>query len=273
MLKGEANDFVTVFLEGLMISCFNPNKQRLETAILRDSEHDFSIRIVKYEDNVKTDDNEYGNITFDNVSFSIEGIGSPEVIGFRKFEAGGFDRANEKANDPNDFRWLTDLEGGEFHNTKLKATGESTSMHNTPLTPLYIKNAEFYVGGLTNYDYNKLSIDEKGEITDREFFGKVGYVLVARINADSVSLNFEGSEIYPRHLQREKGINYKIFFTNIKEGGDDMSELPVYYRVVKSVDNNKFEIEKIEEVVQMYHGKVNCTKVFLGETETIDGLS
>lgn len=273
-MKKNVEDFVTVFFEGLMICCFNPNENRFETAILRRENHDFSVRIVKYDGDSKVEDKEYKDIPSEDVLFDFEGKGNPQVNGFRKFEAGTFDRKNESFNDSRDFRWLVDLEGEEFYNSKIEPTGQSLSKHKMPLVPVYVKNAEFYVNQLTYYLNDKVEDDEKGNEINREFFGKYGYVLGARMNADDIIMNFEGSPIPSLNVSRKDGFTYKIFITNTREGGDEQNELPVYYRVVKHPSNKQFNLERRDDSeVELYNRTNNCGKIILGKTETIEGLS
>ncbi len=269
----ENTDFVTIYFEGLMICCFNEKEQRFETAIVRRDNHNFSVRVVKYSGTEKIDDNEYKGIPSQNVSFNFEGKGIVEVEGFSKYQSGSFNRQDEQANDPHDIRWIVDLESEEFYNSSVEPTKESSSVHNMPLLPVYVKNAKFSVDGLTTYNTDKIEEDENGNEINREFFGKYGYVLSAVINADNVSLNFQGTQIPEMNLDRNEGFNYKVFITNTREGGDEQHELPVYYRVVKHASGRRFNIEQnFENEVELYNRHNNCGKIMLGKTETIENF-
>ena len=270
----KSEDFVTIYFEGLMICCFNSAKQRFETALIRRSNHDFSVRLVKYDGDTKVEDNTYLEIPSENVRFDIEGKGNPEVNGFRKFQAGTFKRLDENLNDPRDLRWLVDIEGEEFYNSKVEPTGESLSKYNMPLVPVYVKNAEFFVDKITVDKYEKVEDDENGNEISKEFFGKCGYLTGARINADSVSMDFGQTEIPTKDVERKEGFHYKVFITNTREGGDEQPELPVYYRVIKHSSGRQFNLDTVEDAeVELYTRMGNCSKLLLGQTETIEGFS
>lgn len=272
MINGE-KDFVTVFFEGLMICCFNDSEGRFETAIVRRENHDFSVRIVKYADGNKVEDNEYKNIPTQNVKFEINGKGNTEVNGFSKYQTGTFDRQDEQTTDPNDIRWLVDLEGEEFYNSKVEPTGESLSVHNMPMQTVFVKNAKFSVTQLTAYNSDKIEDDENGNELKREFFGKYGYVLSAVINADGAEMNFQGSGIPDMAVNRDDGFTYKVFITNTREGGDENHELPVYYRIVRHPSGKQFNLERTyENEVELYFKHDNCGKIMLGKTETIENF-
>jgi hypothetical protein len=273
MTNNENDNFVTIYLEGLMICCINPQKQRFEAALLRQSNHDFTLRIAKYKTGEKIEDHTYLNMDLADVSLEIEGIGSPKYEGVKTLTAQSFNRQNESLNDEQDIRWFVDLEGEEFHNNKLHPTGESLSKHDMPLTPVFIKNAELSVGGITNYTYDKVEIDSAGKIINTEFFGKCGFILAAAINADLVSIKAQGPVLPFNELHQKDGFTYKIFITNLREDGDDSSELPVYYKVLQSASGRKFNLEKTPAEVEAYFGKTNCAKVFLSKTESIENLT
>lgn len=273
-MKSNLNDFVTIFFEGLMISCFNPNKRRFETVLVRRSNHDFTVRIVKYKGDNIIEDVTHENIPNQNVIFDFEGKGNPEVSGYRLYQSGTFNRVDEPMNDSRDLRWLVDLEGKEFYDSKVEPTGLSLSKYKMPLIPVYIKNAEFFTNQITPYTTEKVLDDEKGNEISREFFGKCGCVMCARINADSVIMNFEGTKIPSSEINRSEGFTYNIFITNTREGGDEESELPVYYRVIKHSSGNQYNLDfSNENEVQLYTRMGNCTKILLSKTESLDDFS
>lgn len=274
MTNSENNNFVTIYLEGLMICCVNPKKQRFESALLRQTNHDFTIRVAKYKNDKKIEDYTYKDIDLENISLDIEGSGNYQYEGAKTLTYKNFERQNEEINDAQDIRWFVDLEGEEFHNNKLEPTGESFSEHKMPLTTVFIKNSELSVGGVTNYTYDKIEIDPDGKIINEEFFGKCGFILKSAINADTVTITAQGFNLPFEELNKNDGFTYKIYITNIREEGDDSSELPVYYKVLKSSSGRKFNLEKtLDEEVDAYFGRYNCAKVFLSKTESIENLS
>jgi hypothetical protein len=270
----EIESFVTVYLEGLMICCINPKQERFEAALLRQKKHDFTIRVVTYENGRRINERETKDIPFEGVRIEIEAVENSSVKGISRYQPEPFDRKSDNFGNFRDFRWIVDLEGEEFHNRKLEPTGESLAMHRMPLTPLFIKNAHFSVSGVTDYTYDKIVIDRDGKIIDEELFGRCGFILSAHLDADAVRVSFENTGLASEVLTRRDGLTYKIFIINVRDEGDTESELPVYYKVLESPDGMMFNLEKtVQSELEAYYGKTNCSKIFLGETETIEHLS
>lgn len=275
MDKTNGNDFVTVFLEGLMISCFNTDQKRFESAILRKSDHDFSVRIVKYRNGESVEDRVYTDLPLEGLRFDFESTSGNEVDGISRYEPGGFTRSETGQNDPHDLRWLVDLEGEEFHAEKLRPTGESASTFGMPLNFLTIRNAEFYVSGITGYENERVEMDAENNVLDRSPFGRYGFIMGARLNADTVKMQVSGTSLIPGgELERSEGFTYRIFVTNTRKGGDEESELPVYYKVLKADDGRHFTLERTAEAeVELYWKTGNCGKILLGRTGTVEDLS
>lgn len=274
MTNNQKENFVSVILEGLMICCINSKLERFEAALLRQKEHDFTIRIAKFKDGEKIEDKEYTDIPLEDITIHINALENPDIKGVKLFKAETFERDNEEINDKRDFRWIVDLEGEEFHDNKLIPTGESGSRYEMPLNQVYIQNAEFLTSGITNYTYDKIEIDPQGNRVSRELFGKTGFALTSVINADKVAIQFNGCDVPSFDAVKNEGFTYKIYISNLREGGDMESELPVYYKVVKSQSGRLFDLERTpDEEVELYYGKMNCYKIFLSKTDTIDDLA
>lgn len=265
MAMNESDAVALVYYQGLGISCFNPMLDRFETAILRESGHSFSINIQK-EANEQT----YGIAFFDNipredVSIHITGLGNPSVVGYETYEPGYFDRT-ATTNDVNDLRWIVDM--CQLHETELSPTGESGSEHDMPISRLYIKNAEFYTKAYTDYDTNIIVKDSGENVIADGLFGKYGYILGAKIIADTIEIEFGGMNQSTINLEKETGTVYKIFISNMREGEDPTSDFPEYYKVVEDLNGKTCNIVKVVD-----SGSYYCGMVFCRSFDTIDDLS
>ncbi|MCU0239950.1 MAG: hypothetical protein MUC29_10955 [Pyrinomonadaceae bacterium] len=270
MIEIDEKPTATIYIQGLAITCFNKEKGRSETAFLRQTEHNLSLKIIKVKDEKEEILYEFSETNEDlprkNLSIEISGIGNPKTKGFSKFEPNVFDRSQGELNDKKHLGWIIDLESNEFHHKKLAPTEQAESLHDLPLTPLFIENAHFYTKQRTQYKVEKIEIINKTEIS-RSYFGKIGVVLAGEIKAEEIIVNISGKSLIS--LKDEADVTYKIFIDNLRPFGDYENDAPEYYKVIFDSDNRQFDFRMLTAA----NGPYNCNKIILGETETIEGLS
>jgi hypothetical protein len=269
MIEIDEKPTATIYIQGLAITCFNKEKGRSETAFLRQIEHNLSLKIIKVKDEKEEILYEFNETNEDlprkNLSIEISGIGNPKTKGFSKFEPNVFNRSQGELNDKKHLGWIIDLESNEFHNKKLAPIEQAESLHDLPLTPLFIENAHFYTEQRTQYKVEKIEIIDKTEVS-RSYFGKIGVVLAGDITAEEIIINILGKSTIS--LNAEKDVTYKIFIDNLRPLGDFENDAPIYYKVVFDSDGREFDFQILTALVNPY----NCNKIILGETETIEGL-
>jgi hypothetical protein len=267
MIENDA--MATVYLQGLAITCFNKELGRSESLLLRQANHNLSIKIIKQKNGDETVLADYKETDdeLNRLGLEIEIFGSKnaKVDSFSKHQPNQFNRLDESLNDENHLDWIMDLEGKELHNTKLIPTGNSTILHNMPLTKLFIKNGYFYTERKTQYILEKVEKINGVEV-DSSKFGRVGFIMACDIPADEVTLKISGkSDIL---LNTEPGAKYKIIIDNLRPGGDFDNDLPEYYKVLTDPANREFDFRKWTSS----SGEQNCNEVILGKTGSINGF-
>jgi hypothetical protein len=263
----EADATAIIYVEGLAISCFSPKENRGETAIMREIAHDLTLTIITIVNGTEVGEDQY-NFSRTGASIEITGVGNADVDGFAKFEGVNFIRTTESINDVNDLRWIADLEGSEFHDSKLTPTGTSESQHNMPLTPLYIKNALFYGKANSDYTNNRIEKDTNGNVISTNLFGKYGYIMGAKIIADSINIKLTGSSTTEINLNAVTNTQFRIVITNNRASGDTISDFPEFYKVVYATNGINFDVKKVIET-----GSYFCSKVFNSRMKSISILS
>ena len=263
----EADATALVYVQGLAISCFNKSESRCETAIMRELEHDLTMLITKTVGGSEVSETLY-EFSRTDASIEIEGIGNVDINGYEQFHGVNFMRTLENVNDPNDLRWIPDLEGEEFHDCELLPTERAESEYNIPLTPLYIKNALFYGKANSGYTNNRIEMDNKGDIISSNYFGEYGYKMGAKIIADTINISLEGSSGKEINLNAAPDTQYIILISNKRPGDDETSDFSEYYKVVYAQNGINFDLLKVVET-----GMYFCGKVFLMRLNSISVLS
>ncbi len=260
MPVNEAGATAIVYVEGLAISCFNKTEGRCETAIMREVEHNLTMTITTFVNGNETGETQY-DFSRTNASIAITGIGNVDVDGYEEYHGINFLRTMENVNDPNDLRWIPDMEGEEFHDCELYPTGNAGSVYNIPLTPLYIKNALFYGKEKSGYTNNRIEKDIEGEEVASVFFGEYGYQMGARLVAETINILLEGSSVPEINLNAAPNTHYVISISNKREAGDETSDFPEYYKVVYAKNGINFDLTKVVEGGLYFCGKVFCMRM------------
>src|SRR5215469_3627087 len=114
-LNRHAGADVTIFFEGLLALCLDGNHQ-MEVGALRNPHHELTIEIRTIQGDHSTTVR-YPTDPDQDVWIETSKKSGSRVALYENQDI-AFSRADNKG-DPEDFRWVTDLEGTEFHNTKL----------------------------------------------------------------------------------------------------------------------------------------------------------
>jgi len=156
-----------------------------------------------------------------------------------------FDKDTDQG-DPEDFRWVIDLEGKEFHDSKLAITNPAL------LKPVfYLTDGVFYT--------QQKSADMQGRVTWESdnpwlFVGKVADAIAADIYLDKkggeVILRSDAKGSEPLRLKREPGVKYEIAVSNERHhfmamgGGTDFR---YWYDVFRDDAGRKYDLKIVEE--------------------------
>jgi hypothetical protein len=247
----ESSATALIRFTGLGIICFNPEKQQGEIAILRDEDHQLSIKAQRpvYQDGAESDIVVYRDVVSyeqlpkENVRVEIKAHGAP-IAGYQIYQNGGdFDRLGSA--DRNDLRWLVNI--GDLHNDGALSP---TSQQPYPLTKVYVSDGLFYTHKLDeNLFFEKVEKDANGVEGQREVFGNVAETLGVKIEGDEVSLTIRiGDEETTHSFPRVPGLPYRIEFKNMNyDAGAIFSDMPDYYKYLASPSGKQFELKPISE--------------------------
>ena len=268
--KSSATAFVNV--RGLGIVCFNPNKKRSETAIIRSGNHKLSINVLKpaFIDGTGKDtvgfvpilSRQIDDLT--DVSIEISGVGNPKTEDYEFFQEGDFDRLNGD-NDENDIRWILNLEGEEMHNANLVKNEQNSLAEKPPVSKLFISNGLFYAVMPDEKELEKTPFFHKKDPSENaeQEFGYIAETMGANIEADEVLLKIKiGENEESLSLKRIEDCPYKIEISNINSDTDAMlSDLPICYEFLTDEEGVLFELNPKTENSDSgspIFGKVYC---------------
>jgi len=283
MSVNESSATALVRFTGLGIVCFNREQQRGEVGVIRDNKHELSIKIqrpvfqegdgndvVVYQD-IAT----YQSLPKEDVQIEIKAVGTPAIDGFEIYQSGDFDRLNGA--DPNDFRWIVNLNTLHGETSLTPGTAECY-----PLSKIYIRNGLFYTHKLdTNLFFEKVVKDASGADTEREVFGNVAKTIGVKIEGDEVSFTIRiGDNEETQTLQRVEGLPFRIEIMNMDYNVNAVySDMPDYYKYLSSADGNQFELSPVVEddatgsaVGQNINTIDFCHPIVLDDPVTIDQL-
>jgi hypothetical protein len=236
--------FVTVTFDGLMVLSFN-DKRQAEVRVLKNEHHKLSMEIREISPNgVSTSEypiNGVEDLWIGATNQATKGVTvytNPQVP---------FNREKDQG-DPEDFRWILDMEGSELHKTKLSIT------HPEKLTPtLHFTHGVFYTGELTEQRVSRI---ERNTNKQPKMLGKVPEKIAADIyldeNASGVALSAEGNGAAPLMLNRKPGTRYEIVVKNLPHTPmqcrpQGQSHFSYYYEAINDRSGKQFDLAVIEK--------------------------
>ncbi len=234
--------FVKMTFEGLLLFSIN-EKRQMEIGALNHEHHKFEFQIRKITGKGSTIVNfpvdSAKEIRIEAVNQSGEGVSTylNNDIPFNKDADQG---------DPEDFRWVIDFEGKEFHDRKLTLTNPEM------LRPrIHINSGIFYTQkkstellGRVNWDFDSPWL----------FIGKAADAVGADIQVDRnnnevvLTLGDKGSA--PLRLKKEPGTRYEIVVRNERHQFmpmGDGADFRLWYNVLSDSSGKKFDIRRVEE--------------------------
>jgi hypothetical protein len=289
---------VTLSVAGLALACINRRKlNRCEIGILRCDRHKPVLDIQKIEL-----DPESGqplrssliphslNLDEDisiNVVYPDTDEKAPCQRGTTLYTRREFNRLDDTGDDE-DFRWIADLEGEEFHNRKLKIR------HRSKLKPtLFIGNGILYTRQKTDESFARVSV--KGRQSPAAL-GKLAYGINADItcldkgeiivsNCSESGLPEQNARCLVR-LPRGEHIKYLMTIENHCQLADEAegTDFRLFYEVLKDPERKQFDLRRIvetgcyaapEETIEERKDfsldgfPQNCITAFLGSTESL----
>ncbi|MEQ1922433.1 MAG: hypothetical protein ABL952_07980, partial [Pyrinomonadaceae bacterium] len=230
--RQQSTSFVNV--RGLGIVCFNPTLGRSETAIIRPGGQQLSIDISRpgFIDGAGADTTGFISLfhraitELEDVAIEISALGQSTYNGYDIFQTGGFDRVDDGDNDPNDIRWIINLESSEMHGPGLVKNESGGEAPKPPITRLFISDALFYAVMPDDGDIDKtpyfMKTDPRNDSTSE--FGHLAETMGANIQAGGVQvkLTIGGTEEIMTY-DHVAGSPLRIEITNVDPNPDAMA--------------------------------------------------
>ena len=289
---------VTIEVVGLALSCINKRERnRCEIGILRCDRHTPVLDIQRIEFDPRTRIpvrsslvphalNLNENILIDVVYPNADG-GFRCGTGTSTYRRREFDRQDDTGDDE-DFRWVPDLEGPEFHGRKLRIT------HKSKLQPkIFLTDGILYARQKTDETFARVSL--KGR-PSQAALGRLAYGIGADLTCENggavVLKNLsrrgspEGSSRCSVTLPKEDCVRYLVTIENHCQLADDSegTDFRLYYEVLRDPDGREFDLRRTVETgghaapEEALSGREdlsldgypqNCAAVYLGQTDTL----
>jgi hypothetical protein len=209
---------VTIRFTGLLVFCFDKRSKICQIGALSKDDHELRFRLVKRGPDPESESERTLTIPHDLIRWSsdlwldVEGEPSSKQQTAEPFIAGGL---NEPPSDPQDFRWVIDLEGEHFYNRPLK-------VRRGVLRPiLFVAKGLFYAATLTSDFYQTIPVAADGAArttTAGRSLGQMAEYVGANIylthpnQALVLREGRNGSEVL--RLNGEEGATYEITVEN-----------------------------------------------------------
>jgi len=282
---------VTISFSGLALSCINKKKNhRYEFGILGCERHDPVFDIQEISMDPKTMIPISSRLMPHSLDLAddieIEVV-NPEKKGVERYGKGNFDRSGNEKNDLEDFGWVVDLEGKEFHNKRLEIKDPSK------LKPrIFINSGKIYSEKITDEIFALVPVNHESKI---KHLGRVAFRVgldIKRSNAEeSVVIlrnnNNPGNFVELRSRLNENPLKkYQITIENLcyESGDGDGTDFLLFYDVIHDPDKRKFDLQRSVENggrgnpgitipdrndLSLDTPPLNCLIGFLSQTDTI----
>lgn len=281
-----SNALVTVTLEGLFIICKNDriNPPRWEIGVPNvsdgDCPHRFSINVFKINGSGFRDDQPLTNFdpTRDIEITNNDSAGLP-VDYFQ--QTGQLDKPGD-VGDPNDYRWLVDLEGRDFHGAVIDAKSSVPKHHKLKI---FIDGGSLYTLFKTVEQYKRF-IDAQNVL----ILGKLGLSVGIDIPRDKtatpsvnriIAIKNRGASQPALPLAQEIGVRYEVELKHIcttPPAVGTRTDFDLYYEILQARNNAQFHIITRAASITVPDDPRGgtepqvCSAVLLGQSLQLPGL-
>ena len=262
------NAFVSVSFEGLVVLSIN-EQQRGDVGILNAPHHTLSFEIRKISPSGVSVLNYPINPKYD-IQLKVDNPSSPGVTTYMN-NAVRFDRKNNQG-DPEDFRWVVDLEGKEFHNNQL------TVANPEKFKPIFqLTHGVFYSKKLFKDPTVRVNA---GSNTRPVFLGRITDAIGADIYLDrpdsAVVLRSGAKGEKVLALNREPGCRYEIIVKNLPDSETHSTQIEreghfrYWYNAFKDPSGQKYDLQFTDRSVGLWDrgGTIPGASNFLGSAIT-----
>jgi hypothetical protein len=230
-----------ITFDGLFIICRN-NVQRWEVGVPNLGDHTFGVELVQITGNLGPTEEPHDIKLDRDISITPTPDLAPEL-----FDPAGFDRLSD-GGDPEDYRWLLDMEGREFHAGKrmqLRAGGRGYKAR------IFIEGGKLYTAAKTIERYRRVKVSNPQDDIE---LGKLA--ITAGINLDradagsrTILIKNVGGSSQPKTLSQQPGVRYELSFTHAPAAGTipaRETHFDHYYQTLKADDTDtRYDVESV----------------------------
>lgn len=261
-----SDSLATITLEGLFVICKHDRLSRWAIGVpevpSEDCPHDLTLQIVTYTGG--------GNPTTRNIrltqSRNLEITTQPSGQSVEFFpRSGGFNSATA---DPNDHRWIIDLEELRFHHEGVEARPDVAKHYKRKI---FIYGGQLYTFEKSVENYNRIK-DIGGSLP----LGKIG--LSAGIHfprsLSEVNIRYEEATDFLVELPKLSGVRYQVALKHIcpPSPGRVTNDFDLYYDILRGRDGSQFRISTGGPGLSGGDEPQVCNVVRLGQSERLPGV-
>lgn len=237
--------FVRLTFDGIITLCINKRAEpdRCELGMVATRDHQRRLTITRIRPN-GVEEQAYPPFELNNENRVVIETENSITPGVTTFEPGTFNRLADEG-DPEDFRWIMDLQGPEFHEDNLSLRRESDRLCRPKII---IHHGVFYTHSKTPHRYFRYPREgnpiNTGSIDIGKIADKVGADIVADPVLGKVIVQITGKTPNPIELVSD-GLKtrYRIDIGNLcRTGCVQVSDFPEYYSVASDRDGVEFDI-------------------------------
>jgi hypothetical protein len=265
-----SNAFVRLTFDGLITFCLNRRAEpdSCEMGMVHVADHKRRLVVTRIKPN-GVEELAYGPFDLNNdneVSIDTE---NPTEPGVRIFKADSdnylFNRIADSG-DPEDFRWVLDLQGELLHGGALTLRRNSDEYRCRPR--IFIRHGIFYTHSKTPQQYFRYPLTgQTGIVRLGKLADKVGADIVCDPIRGNVTVEVKNKQTF--NLPADDGLKtrYRIDISNLCDPSvpncPATSDFPHYYTVASDIDGIKFDLqyESLREAV----GNTKSLSEFLHE--------
>jgi hypothetical protein len=203
---------------------------------------DHTRRLIVTQINENGSEQPYGDpVELGNNNHVTIATENPTPAGVSKYQPDivAFDRLADTG-DPEDFRWITDLQGPLLHGRELSMRRDDEDYQCKP--KILISDGIFYTHSKTTHQYfrhprkGSTGIVRLGKLADR-----VGADIVCDPTRGMVTVKIDGIKTFTLE-NKDLKIRYRIDIRNLCSRALTESDFPQYYRVTRDVDRIEFDL-------------------------------
>ena len=244
----------TISFAGLMLFLINPKKE-CEVAIVQCPNHELLVDILKI-----TIDENGGTLKSESISHTLDRRRNIQITAKQTLDSGvtehrgvEFNRENN-VGDPNDSRWLVDIDGDKFGNQKLTLEPHPYVEKKKSLGPyITVTNGIIYTEKISDEKFVSIALHDAARLP--QFLGRIAYKMGLDIACEEgqgsvVTLSNSGAPSNSKSLMWEKNTRYLIMIENVCPHSEESRGGTDFRFIFDAVSNSKGERFDILRIVE-----------------------